>query len=191
MRATLASRQALGLMKATRDLFMLLAVLLCLISGVQALEAWDDRETARQTAAAVDDNAIGLEERREALKKLEEAVRLFLSVGETEEAARVLNRVGRLQLILNAPQDALASHHRALTLLKQTPAPAAATEVDSLNGQGAAYLFLQDKDRAEAVLRRALTLSEQARYTPGQAQALLTLSAVSYTHLTLPTTPYV
>jgi CHAT domain-containing protein len=148
--------------------------MLCLSPCVCAPGASDAGETARQIAAAADDNAVSLEGRREALKKLEESARLFLSVGETVEAARVLNRVGRLQLILNAPQDALESHQRALDLLEREPS--VETEVDSLNGLGAAYLPLQEKERAGEALRSSLTLSEQAGYVAGQAQALLTLS---------------
>jgi CHAT domain-containing protein len=164
----------MSLTKILRDCFISLAVLLCLVTGVRALGPSDAVETARQMAAAANDNAAGLDERRESLKKLEESVRLFLGAGETGEAARMLNRAGRLQLILNAPQDALASHRRALALLKR--APDLEAEVDGLNGLGAVYVLLQDKAHAEASLRKSLTLSEQAGYTPGQAQALLTLS---------------
>ncbi|MDT5158166.1 MAG: hypothetical protein QOH51_2523 [Acidobacteriota bacterium] len=164
----------MSLMKVLRYLFMFLAVLLCTIQGVRALDTSDDRETARQIAAGANDDAASVGERQESLKKLEEAARLFLGVGETGEAARMLNRVGRLQLILNAPQDALMSHRRALALLKRAPDPEA--EADNLNGLGAVYLLLQDKDRAEASLRKSLTLSEGSGYTSGQAQALLTLS---------------
>src|SRR5437764_10936006 len=123
-------------MKVARVLLLLLAVLLCLVSGGRVRGAPDEAEAARQVASAANDDALGLEERQEALKKLEEAARLFLSAGETQEAARVFNRAGRLQLILNAPQDALDSHRQALSLLKQTPA--IELEVDSLNGLAAA-----------------------------------------------------
>ena len=154
---------------------LLSAVMLCLVPGARALDTPDAKEAARQMASAADDNAASLEQRQEALRKLEEAARLFLGAGETEEAARVLNRAGRLQLILNAPRDALDTHGRALALLKGMPSLEA--EVDGLNGLGAAYVVLGDKEgRAEKVLRKSLTLSEQSGYALGQAQALLTLS---------------
>jgi tetratricopeptide (TPR) repeat protein len=61
-----------------------------------------------------------------------------------------------------------------LELLGGTPAPD--IEVDSLNGSGAAYMLLKKRAEAEKALRRAVELSKQTGYTPGQAQALLTLS---------------
>jgi CHAT domain-containing protein/Flp pilus assembly protein TadD len=127
-------------------------------------------------ASAADDNAFSVEGRQEALKKLTAAADLFLSTGETEEAARALNRAGRLLLILNAPRDALDTHRRALALLKETTYLEA--EVDNLNGLAAACLVLADRDRAEKSLRESLALSEQSGYTLGQAQALLTLSGL-------------
>ena len=160
-------------MKALRDHPVLLAVIFLLVSSAQAINAPDVKETARQIAAAANDNAVSLEDRQDALKKLNEAVQLFLDAGEKEEAARTLNRAGRLQLLLNAPNDALNSHRQALALLG--PPAISEVEVDGLNGLGAAYLILQDKNQAEAVLRRSITLSEQSGYTRGQAQALLTL----------------
>lgn len=125
-------------------------------------------------AAAVDDNAAGLEERQSALKKLKEAVSLFESAGETVEAARVLNRAGRLQLLLVEPQASIDSHRQALTLLRRKLD--VRLKVDALNGLGAAYLFLQKKQQAEEALLKARDLSESAGYIEGQAQALLTLS---------------
>jgi CHAT domain-containing protein len=170
-------------MKVPRVLLLSLVVLLCLISGARTRGAVDAAETARQIAAAANDDAVGLEERQEALRKLEEAAGLFLSAGETVEAARVLNRAGRLQLILNAPHDALDSHRQALALLEQTPAPE--VEVDGLNGLAAAYLVGKaegDEGRAEEALHQSLALGEQSGYTRGRAQALLTLGDLQNYH---------
>ena len=147
--------------------------LLCLALSVHAQVAPDVREVARQTAASANDNATTLVERQTALAKLQESVRLFLSVGESLEAARVLTRVGRLQLLLNSPEDAIPSHEHALALLKDTPS--VEVEVDNLNGMAAAYTLL-DPVRAEEYLNKARLLSEQSGYTRGQAQMLLTLS---------------
>ncbi len=161
-------------MRFPRFKFVLVSVLICVAASVRAINGSDAKEIARQTADSANDEAVSLEARQEALKKLEDAVRLYLSVDEKLEAARILNRVGHLQLILNAPNDSLASYDRALGLLKQSPS--AETEVDSLNGLGETYLLGQKREQAEDALGKALTLSEQSRYTRGQAQALLTLS---------------
>lgn len=160
--------------KLLLNLFSALIVLLCLPLHVHPFAASDAKEIARQTAADANDRAVTFEERQESLKKLKEAVSLFLSAGEIVEAARVLNRIGRLQVLLNEPRDALDTYHRVLVLLKKTPAPE--VEVDSLNGLGRSYVILQDLDRAEESLRRSLSLSEGSGYSLGKAQALLTLS---------------
>ena len=155
--------------------FCLTLVLLpgLVISG-QSLGTQDAKDEARQAASAADDNATSLEGRQAAQTKLAEAAELFLNAGETVETARVLNRLGRLQLILNAPEAAIETHQKALELLKQTPEPQ--VEVDNLNSQAEAYLRLQKRDQVALVLQRSLTSSEQSGYSRGQAQALLTLS---------------
>ena len=130
--------------------------------------------TARKLIAEANDNAATKPEREEALKKLEEAARLFLNVDETKEAASALNRVGRLHLLLNDPEQALASHNQALSLLKQTPWTE--VEVDNLNGMAEAYLRLEKRDDAEEALIKAIKLSERSHYDIGKAKALITLS---------------
>jgi len=161
-------------MRMLRDRPVLLAVILGLVASVQVLRASDAIETARQLAAEADDKPVSLKGRQDALRKLTEAVQLFLNAGKKEEAARTLNRVGRLQLLLSAPNDALSSHGQALALLK--PAATPDIKVDSLNGQAAAYMLLRNREPAKKALRRSLALSERSSYTSGQAQALLTLS---------------
>src|SRR2546421_12124155 len=104
--------------KISRVPLAALAVAFSLVLCARSPEAQDAAESARQFVAAADDDAVSLEGRQEALRKLEEAAGLFLSAGEREEAARALNRAGRLQLLLNAPKDALETHSRALSLLK-------------------------------------------------------------------------
>lgn len=169
------------LMKVPRHLLMLIALTLCLAQSLHGQEASDAGEEARQLASAANDDAVGLEERQESLRKLEESARLFLSVDEKIEAARVLNRAGRLQLILHRPQDATANHSKALDLLRQTPDTK--VEVDSLNGLGAAYILQEKKKReAEDALQRAILLSEADHYDLGRAQALLTLSDIQNTY---------
>src|ERR1700754_135332 len=154
---------------------LLLAVLvLGLIAIAQGQGTSDGLETARQLAAAANDNAATLPERQEALRKLDESAQLFINGGEILEAARILNRAARLQLTLNSPKDAIPSHNKALGLLKASPSTE--VEVDSLNGLAAAYMLQQDKSLVEPTLNNAITLSEQSGYTAGKAQALLTLS---------------
>jgi CHAT domain-containing protein/predicted negative regulator of RcsB-dependent stress response len=169
------------MMKAPRHLLMLIALLLCVATCLHGQETANPLEMARQLADAANDSAVSLEDRQESLRKLQESARLFLGVNETLEAARVLNRAGRLQLVLSRPRDAVASHSNALDLLKQTSLPE--VEVDALNGLGAAYLMLEKKrEKAEQVLRRAILLSERYAYNRGRAQALLTLSAAQNTY---------
>lgn len=153
----------------------LLAVLvLGLIAIAQGQGTSNSIETARQIAAAVNDNAATQAERKEALRKLHESAQLFISGGETLEAARIFNRMGRLHLILSSPQEAIISHNQALDLLRQSPSKQ--VEADSLNGLGAAYILGQDKSLVEPTLNDAITLSDQSNYPAGKAQALLTLS---------------
>lgn len=154
--------------------YRLLVLLLCLLPGVQFLAVPDAKETSRLMAAEANNQTESLEERQEELRKLKEAVSLSLDRGDTVEAARILNRVGRLESLLNEPHDALDSYQQALALLKKTPA--VEVEVDTLNGLGASYVVLQDLDRAETSLRRSIELSEESGYTAGKAQAMLTLS---------------
>jgi CHAT domain-containing protein/tetratricopeptide (TPR) repeat protein len=131
-------------------------------------------ETARQLVSTANDNATTLAERQDALHKLQESARLFVSAGEKIEAARVLNRAGRLQLILNSPQDSIDTHNHALSLLKGTTA--VEVEVDNLNGLANAYMSTPDMSAAKPGLDRAIWLSDQSGYTRGKAQALLTRS---------------
>jgi len=152
----------------------LIIALLCLAIVVQAQVASDSKEVARQLAASANDRATTRVDREAALTKLQEAAQRFLNAGENIEAARVLNRVGRLQLLLNSLQDSIDSHNQALNLLKS--ASSVEVEVDNLNGLAAAYLYNKDRSKVDEYANRALTLSEQAGYTRGQAQALLRLA---------------
>ena len=152
-------------------------LLALLVLGITAIahgqETSDSIERARQLAAAANDNAATLQERQDALQKLKESAQLFMSGGEKLEAARVLNRVGRLHLLLNSPQDAITSHNESLNLLKESPSTQ--VEVDNLNGLAAAYMLQQDQSLVEPTLNRAIALSEPG-YTAGKAEALVTLS---------------
>jgi CHAT domain-containing protein/uncharacterized protein HemY len=126
---------------------------------------------------------VTVEDRKRVLQELEESVRLALGEGQTLDAARNLNRIGGLHLLLNDAPAALASHLQALNLLRQSSD--AKVEIDNLNGSAAAYLSLPHNDApdapdyvalAQSALDKALTLSKNIHYALGEAQALLTLS---------------
>jgi CHAT domain-containing protein/Flp pilus assembly protein TadD len=154
--------------------------LLVLLAMLHFLEAETPRTTARvnavvwQSAVEEKDDPVTLTDRKEALRKLQESIRRSLGEGQTLEAARILNRVGSLHLLLNDPHAAIASHLQALSLLRQSNSTE--VDIDNLNGLAAAYLHLEKSDLAEATLKKAITLSRQSGYILGQARALLILS---------------
>ena len=129
---------------------------------------------ARQAAAEARDDVRTLAEREYSRGKLEEAARLFIAAGSSVEAAETLNRLGRLQLILNLPDEALESHQTALKLLEQQSE--VIPRINNLNGLGAVYLRLDKRTEAKDVINNALKLSEEASYKIGEAEALLELS---------------
>src|SRR5689334_2863199 len=106
--------------------------------------------TSAQTPAAEDDSLNTFEERRKALESLQLTLPALLN-GDPIAAARALNRIGRLQLKLNAPQDSVNSFNQALELLKNQSAND--LEVDALNGLAAAYVVLKNKDQIEPLLQ--------------------------------------
>lgn len=149
---------------------------LLLVCLLHPLQAGGDSEPVltRQDSANANHTPLTLEERRAALSQLQEAARRFLDSGQSSEAARALNRVGRLQLTMNNPQEAIEAHNQALKLL--TESPSKTIEIDSLNGLAAAHMRLQKLEDAEVDLRRAISLSKEPNYTAGEAEALLILS---------------
>ena len=121
-----------------------------------------------------DEGTATEEERQQVLTTLKTAARSSLDAGEPEAAARLLNRVGRLQLMLHMQQASLAAHREALSALGRSAD--VRTRVDGLNGMAAAHAQLSQCPRAQRLLRRAIALSEGAGYVAGKAEALLTLS---------------
>jgi CHAT domain-containing protein/predicted negative regulator of RcsB-dependent stress response len=165
-----------------------LALLLILLS-LPLLEVNAPRRSASlgavmgQTSPSPTNNPITVEERRSVLNELEASIRLALSKGKTLEAARSLTRAGRLQLLLNDPKTAVASHLQALDLLRQSPDPQLV--IDNLTGKGAAYLNMppstdpnapDNLDLAQAALEEAIKSSRDIHYVAGEAEALLLLS---------------
>lgn len=114
-----------------------------------------------------------VEKERSLAVLISEAGRLR-DAGESLKAARLLNRAGRLQWLLNRTQEALATYGDALRL--QQSAPDTRTEIDSLVGLGEVQSQLSRCDEANEPLGRAVALSEQSGYVIGKANALLTLS---------------
>lgn len=128
-----------------------------------------------QAGSATTEKPVSIAGRKGLLRELQEAVQIALGNGQNLDAARNLNRIGGLYMLLHDPQAALASHLQALDLLRQSPN--SEVEIDSLNGSAAAYLSLEKQDTlAQAALDKALPLSKQISYTLGEAQTLLTLS---------------
>ncbi len=162
-------------LKKAGHVTLYLALVVGLVASSQALVSSPTLEDAKHSTAAVKENTAFTRKAREAaLQQLEEAARAFVEANEMAEAARILYRVGSLQLLLNDLKAAIASHTKALKLLKG--ASSNETKVDNLNGLAAAYLRSQRLVDAGPVLRRSLYFSELSGYAAGKAQALLTLS---------------
>jgi CHAT domain-containing protein len=157
--------------KREKCLGVTFAIVVCFASSGLAPRGLDAENTSSAAQAVTNDNRPS-ESQQEALEHLEQEIPLLIQSGKTDEAARSLNRAGRLQLQLHDPEKAVDSHKRALLLLRTR---ADELKVDSLNGLGAAYVVLQNP-RAEESLNTALNLSQQIGYRAGQAQALLSLS---------------
>lgn len=121
-----------------------------------------------------DDVAITKAERQRALDTLLPAAQQLRSSGEVVKAAVLLNRAGRLQMLLSLPEQALATYREASEI------PGAADNpqryIDSLNGISAAEDQLRKCRQALPRLQQAINLSEQHQYVAGKAEALLTLS---------------
>jgi CHAT domain-containing protein/predicted negative regulator of RcsB-dependent stress response len=164
------------LTRATLAPLLFASLALGLAARSAAREAQGVSAEAQHLASSADDYAATLAGRREALRLLEEAARLHSEAGQGREAARALNRAGRLRLLLSEPRAALEAHRRALSLLAR--APDATAEADALGGLGETHLHLQQLEEAEQSLRRALAVSGRADYARGRAQALITLSLV-------------
>ena len=163
-----------------------LALLTVLLLGFPLLAPIAPRRSTSLGAAlgqTVPDKPTTVEGRRSALKQVEESAQLSLGNGETLEAARSLTRAGALHLLLNDPQAAIATHRRALELLRQSPN--SQLEVDNLTGCANAYLNTPPSKApnapdnlalAQSALDHAIKLSKEIHYTVGQAEALLVLS---------------
>jgi CHAT domain-containing protein/predicted negative regulator of RcsB-dependent stress response len=121
-----------------------------------------------------DYRVTSLEEREAAVANLLAKVEEFRKSGQVIEAVRTLNRVGRFQIRMSAPEKAVTTYQEALKLLEQKPE--IKTRIDSLNGLANSYDYLSRCDQSEPIANQALTLSKQNNYVPGEAEALFILS---------------
>ncbi|HJQ68561.1 MAG TPA: CHAT domain-containing tetratricopeptide repeat protein [Blastocatellia bacterium] len=149
---------------------LILLLTLCLLLPAAAPRAQDEDVLNREN----DERVTTREERERSLATLLAAARQARDAGESLQAARFLNRAGRLQLRLNQSQDAIATYQEALAILNQTPDPV--IQVDSLNGLASVYQRLSKCDEVQTFIQQAKALSEQQGYVAGKARALLTLS---------------
>ncbi|HKO35395.1 MAG TPA: CHAT domain-containing tetratricopeptide repeat protein [Pyrinomonadaceae bacterium] len=90
--------------------------------------------------------------------------------GDVVQAARTLNRVGRFQIRMSAPREAVLTFKESLQLLEQHPDLKA--RVDNLNGLASAYENWSKCDQAEPLLEQAIKDSQQDNYVAGRAEAL-------------------
>lgn len=149
---------------------ILLIVLTCFSPPASSRQTQDEDVLNR----ASDEVAVTTDEKQRVLAILLAAASRSRNAGESLEAARYLNRAGRLQLRLNQPNDALATYREALAALEQ--AQDLPTNADGLTGLGAAYIDLNKCDQAQSSFQQAVALSEQSGYVAGKAEALLDLS---------------
>src|SRR5215213_5413808 len=131
----------------------LITLAFCLVLSTVALRAQEesrtgtDEEDARVATVAARQNAVTT----------------LLASGDQSrsddhvKAARAWNRAGRFQLMLNTPDDAITTYHKALDLLGNTGD--VQTRVDSLNGLAAVYKHLGRDPEANSSLDQAILLS--------------------------------
>ena len=145
----------------------LTALAFCLVLSTVALRAQEDskvltdEEDARVATVAARQNAV---------TTLLASGDQWLS-GDHVKAARAWNRAGRFQLMLNTPDDAIATYNKALNVLGNQGD--VQTRVDSLNGLAAVYKHLNRFAEANSALDQAILLSDRNGYKEGKAEALL------------------
>ena len=140
----------------------------CLVLPTVALRAQEDNkaltdeEDARVATVAARQNAV---------TNLLASGDQFRGSGDNVKAARAWNRAGRFQLMLNTPDDAIATYHKALDALGNTSD--VQTRIDSLNGLAAVYKYQDKFSEANSALEQAIALSDRNGYVAGKAEALL------------------
>jgi len=149
-----------------------ISLLLCLVlaSGMQSPDRPPSDDILTRDS---DEHVISLEERKQTVEILLTAAESARNNGDALNAARFLNRIGSLQLLLTKPNDALTTYQEALDVIKDQDA---ATKIKSLNGMAGAYTYLRQCVNARPFLDQSIELSEHTHNIAGKAQAYLTLS---------------
>ncbi len=144
----------------------LITLTFCLVLTTVAVRAQDESRTSTDEEDA---RVATVAERENAVTNLMASGDESRGRGEGVKAARAWNRAGRFQLMLNKPNEAIATYSKARDVNRSD----VQMRVDSLNGLAAAHKHLDQCDEANAVLTRAISLSKRNRYVEGHAEALL------------------
>lgn len=150
------------------------AAIFVILCFVVALSAQAPAITGDDPTVEQDYLVAKLDERQRVIAELRTTADQLRQSGQALEAVRTLNRVGRFQIRNYVADEAVQTFRQALKLLEQQPD--IRTRIDSLNGLAASYDSLTNCGLAEPPANTAITLSTQANYVAGKAQALLTLS---------------
>lgn len=147
---------------------LLTTLAFCLVLSTVALRAQEDSKALTDEEDA---RVATVAARQNALTTLLASGDQFRAGGDNVKAARAWNRAGRFQLLLNKPDDALATYQKALDVLGNTGE--VRTRVDSLNGLATVYKHLSKYTEANSALGQAILLSDGNSYVEGKAEALL------------------
>jgi len=157
----------------------LLIILVCVVWPTVAAQAPENEKVSTDLEDARVATVVA---RQNAVTNLQTSASQLHEAGEEVKAARAWNRVGRFQLRLNKPDEALAAYRQALDLLQTNPDPK--THVDSLNGLADVYRQSSKCEEAEPLLDKAILLSDQNGYVEGKAQTLFLRSYCQTNKLT-------
>jgi CHAT domain-containing protein/tetratricopeptide (TPR) repeat protein len=144
----------------------LITLTFCLVLTTVAVRAQDESRTSTDEEDA---RVATVAERENAVTNLLASGDESRGRGEGAKAARAWNRAGRFQLMLNKPNEAIATYRKARDVNRSD----VQMRVDSLNGLAAAHKHLDQCADANSVLARAISLSKRNRYVEGHAEALL------------------
>ena len=118
------------------------------------------------------------ESSRSAIEKLRVSLSLWKTVGERDEQAITLKRIGDVYQRFGESKEALDSYNQALALWRGVKD--VRHEADALNEIGYVHITRGDNQKAQQLCRDALKLSQATANPYGQARALNNLGEVSY-----------
>lgn len=104
----------------------------------------------------------------QAVKKYDEARRLWRGLGNREKQSEMLKRMGDVYSILSQNRKALDCYHKALPLSR---GDAQRLQIDLLNNIGRIYFELGQAPKTLEYCNQALKLSREIGYSQGEAQA--------------------